>query len=175
MAIDPDTFYGTVALGDTYFGESLHETDWSTATSDRKERALLAATKSVDALVYAGYKTPVYDLLVADPDATDEEIEAAAATQLLEFPRDGSDTVPDDILFAVYEIARELLRGRDPQQEFENLWIGSEGAGSTRASYDRAGMLPIRHLSNGIVSFYAWRFLQPYLENQNSFDVRRVS
>jgi hypothetical protein len=173
VAIDPDTHYSTVEDANSYFENRLHEYDWSAAPTANKEKALLAATKDVDALVYDGYKTPAYDLLQADPDATDEELEAAADTQLLEFPRGGDADVPDDILFAVYEIAHERLRGRDPGMEIENLTLTSDGIGSTRVTSDRANP-PLEHLANGIVSWVAWRYLQPYLANSSSFNVRRI-
>jgi len=174
MPIDPDTYYGTVVLADTYFGERLHESDWALATVENKAKALLAATRDVDSLQYAGYKHPVFELLEDNPDATQDDIDTAAATQLLEFPRDEDDTVPDDVLISVYEIANERIRGRDPGQEFENLALTSEGVGSTRVSSDRTQMPP-RHLANGIVSWLAWRNLQPYFADINTFDVRRVS
>lgn len=173
MSIDPDTYYSTVEDADTYFENRLHEYDWSGASSANKEKAILAATQDVDALVYAGYKTPAYDLLQSDPDATEEELEAAAEDQLLEFPRDGDTDVPNDILLAVYEIAHERLRGRDPGMEIENLTLTSDGIGSTRVTSDRTNP-PLKHIANGIVSWVAWRYLQPYLANSSGFNVRRI-
>lgn len=172
MAIDSDTYYGTVELATTYFENRLHQTDWATATAEDKERALLAATRDVDRLRYAGYKTTVFDLLEADPDATQEEIDAADAEQALKFPRDGND-IPDEFLYAVYEIAHERLRGRDPDVEQENLRIASGGVGSTRSSLNTAGAAS-QHLANGIVSFTAWRYLLPLLASNNYFDIERA-
>lgn len=173
MAIDPDTYYGTVAAADTYFDNRLHQSDWAVALVENKDKALLAATRDVDRLSFAGVKTTVFDLLAANPDATDEEIAAADASQLLQFPRDGEDTVPENILLAVYEIADQRLRGRDPDQEQENLRISSGGVGSTRTSINIAGGANA-HLSNGIVSFTAWRYLLPFLDSNSSFDIERV-
>ena len=172
MAIDPDTYYSTVEDATDYFDNRLHQTDWSTATAEDKERALLAATRDVDRLSYAGYKTAVFELLEADPDATQEEIDAADATQPLKFPRDGND-IPETFLFAVYEIAHERLRGRDPDVEQENLRISSGGVGSTRSSLNTNGAANT-HLSNGIVSFTAWRYLLPLLASNNSFNIERA-
>jgi hypothetical protein len=173
MPIDEDTYYSTVAAADAYFANRLHEYDWSASSSENREKALLAATQDIDALVFAGLKTPAYDLLVADPDATDAELQAAADTQLLEFPRDGESDVPEAILIATYEIAHERLRGRDPAMELENLVLTSDGIGSTRLTSDRSQMPP-PHLSNGIVSWIAWRYLKPYLEVANYFAVKRI-
>lgn len=172
MPIDPSTYYGSVALATAYFDNRLHQTDWSVATAEDKERALLAATRDVDRLSYAGYKTTVFDLLEANPDATQDEIDAADEAQPLKFPRDGKD-IPETFLMAVYEIAHERLRGRDPDVEQENLRISSGGVGSTRSSLNTAGGANA-HLANGIVSFTAWRYLLPLLASNNSFDIERV-
>lgn len=172
MAIDPSLFYGTVAGGDTYFSQRLHESDWSIATTDNKEKALLAATQDVDALKFSGHKTPVFNLLETDPNATQAQIGAADATQAKQFPRD-NEAIPNALLYAVYEIAHERLRGRDPAIEHENLALSSDGVGSTRVStaYGGAGTA---HLANGIVSFIAWRHLLSLLDDNLSFDVNRV-
>jgi len=174
MAIDPASYYGTLAESIAYFTDRLHETDFLSKSSDMQERALLAATRNIDALSFSGYKTHVYDLLLANPDATDEEIAAADATQALQFPRDGDVEVPEAIKIATWEVAHELLRGRDPQMETENLVLTSDGAGSTRTSMDRSGPAPA-WLRNGIVSFVGWRYLMPYLDDNNTFDVRRTT
>jgi hypothetical protein len=165
--------YSTLAIADTYFANALHDTDWAGAPTASKIKALWDATLDVDALNYAGVKRPVYVLLQDNPDASAAEISTAAATQEREFPRDDSDDVPEAVEIAVFEIARARLRGKDPEQELENLWLTSDGSGSTRASYDRTNGPP-RHLANGIVSWIAWRWLQPLLANVSSFDVRRV-
>lgn len=166
-------YYGTVALADTYFDARLHETDWTGQSDARKEKALLAATRSIDALRYAGYKVPVQTLLDSDPNATDEEIAAASATQELEFPRGSDAEPPEAILLATYELAHELLLGRDPGREIENLYITSDRIGSTGVSRDTTGE-PVAHIANGIVSYAAWRYLMPYLANVSMFDVKRV-
>ena len=165
--------YSTLADANEYFDNRLHETAWAAATNEQRTKALYHATEDIDSLVYAGYKRPVYVVLEADPDATDAEIAAADATQARQFPRDEDTEVPDEVLIALYEIAYERLSGRDPDKEFENLSITSDGAGSIRVSFDRSGMPP-RHLANGIVSFTAWKYLQRYLADNNTFFVKRV-
>ena len=174
MAIDPNDYYGTLTEAVTYFEDRLHETDFLSKSSEMQEKALLAATRDIDALVFSGYKTPVYTLLQSNPDATDDEIAAADATQALQFPRDGDVAVPEQIKIATWEIAHERLRGRDPSIEKENLVLTSDGAGSTRFSMDRTGPAPA-WLRNGVVSFVAWRYLMPYLDDNNTFEVRRSS
>lgn len=174
MTISATDIYGSVAEGDAYFADRLHSEDWTTATSDNKLRALLAATRDIDLLLYSGVKNPVYDLITENPRATVAEIAAADATQLHEFPRNGDATVPKDIEYATYEIAIERLSGRNPDCELGNLELTSDGSGSTRLTYDRLSM-PMQHKTSGIISFTAWRMLQPYLDMNNTFVVTRVN
>ena len=175
MAIDPATYYKTIADYDAYFAERLYEQDWLGAPTDDKERAALAATRAADQLIYAGKKTAVFDLLEANPDATQAEIDAADASQPLKFPRDGDTTIPDNFFFGVCEEARALISGRDPDQEFENLWLSSDGVGSTRVSSNRNGMPPL-HTSHFLTSATAWKYFQEFVDpDVNTFTVNRVN
>jgi hypothetical protein len=176
MAIDPNEYYRTVADADAYFDEQLYATDWTAASADDKAKAMLAATRAVDSLQFQGLKKAVYDLLAANPDATDDEIQAAYDSQLLQFPRDTqtADTVPDDVFWGVCEEAMSLLSSKDPAQEFENLTLTSENVGGTKVSSDRSQMPP-QHIANFITSALAWKYLQRWLDPNNTFDHKRVS
>lgn len=146
--------YGSVTDANAYFAELLHADEWQGLSTDLKNRALNAATQDIDRLEFAGSK------LVAD--------------QALEFPREGTAEVPDEIKFACYEIAyARIADGRDPGREFEALKVQGDGAGSTRANFDRDNT-PLEHLANGIVSFSAWRFLKPFLSPKTGFNINRV-
>lgn len=172
MAIDPTKFYSTLADANTFFAEYLHS-KWSGKSDEDKEKALLAATRAIDKLSFNGYKKPVYDLLLSNPNATQAQIDAADATQLLQFPRDTQTVPPDNLLFAVYEEAHELIRGRRPNEEFDMAFATSTGAGTTRASYDRSELPD--HVKHGIVSFKAWTYLLPFLDDNNTFTILRQS
>lgn len=173
MAIDT-TYYGTIDEANEYFNMRLHENAWSALSAEDRPKALWAATLIIDALNFKGYKNTVYTLLVADEDATETEIRAAEASQVLEFPR-GSDTeVPEDIRMACYEITHSLAEGKDPQMELENLGITSQTFGSVRTSYNRS-QVPIEHIINGIPSSQAWRLLKPFLRDDDAVKLSRVS
>jgi hypothetical protein len=90
----------------------------------------------------------------------------------LQFPRDGATEVPEDIVRACYEEAQSLISGKNPSIELENLAMNSDGAGSTRHTYDRSHN-PARHLVNGITSFTAWTYIQPFLADVSTFEVVR--
>lgn len=98
-----------------------------------------------------------YDILTA----TDVDLAGNASAQVAII----NDNVPDYIAFAVFEEARELLSGRDPQQEYRNLVVTSDNVvGSTAMAYRRAARGP-NHTIHLITSPRAWQYLQPYLDS----------
>ena len=167
-------YYGTLSEANEYFDNRLHESAWYGARPSDRPKALIAATRIINTLNFKGYKSPVYDLLEADSEATDEEIREAEATQPNEFPR-GSDTeVPEDIRIACYEIAHSLLDGKDPELELENLGISSQGYESVRTTFSRS-QVPIEHIINGVPNASAWRLLRPFLRDEDAIKLARVS
>ena len=168
------TFYGSVSEATDYFAWRLHSPAWLRSSVADRPKALWAATMIIDALNFKGYKHPVYTLLTADADATDTEIRTAEASQALEFPRGADTTVPVDIRKASYEIAYSLLDGKDPELELENLGITSQGYASVRTTYSR-NQVPIEHIINGVPSPQAWRWLRPFLRDDDAIKLARVS
>jgi hypothetical protein len=168
------SFYGSVAEGSEYFAMRLHEFAWSDSTHDERQRALYAATQVIDSLNFKGCKHAVW-LLKQEPGcATDEAIREAEATQPLEYPRGADESVPEIIKKAVYEIAHSLLEGKDPEAELENLGIQSQGYASVRTTYAR-NQVPIEHIVNGIPNALAWRWLRPFLRDDDAIKLSRVS
>ena len=81
---------------------------------------------------------------------------------------------PDRVFFAQCEEAVSLLSNRDPQQEFENLTLTSDGVSTTRVSIDRSNMPP-QHTAHLFTSALAWKYLQEFLDNDNpTFDFHRI-
>jgi hypothetical protein len=173
MAITQE-YYGDEVEADDYFSKRLHEYAWTEASASDHTKALWAATLIIDALNFKGVKKAVYDLLAANPSASDEEIRVANASQTLEFPRDSDTVVPEAVRIACYEISHSLLDGKDPEMELENLGITSQGFGSVRTSYNRT-QIPIEHIINGIPSSQAWRYLMPFLRDDEAIRISRVS
>lgn len=175
VPIDESKLYRTATDADAYFREQLYASDWVNASNEDRDKALLAATRAIDALRFKGVKKAVYDVLDADPEATDAEIQAAYDSQVHQFPRDDqdADTVPDQVFYAVCEEAISLLSGRRPDEEYRNLLLSSDGVGSFRATTDSSQMPPA-HVAAFITSPIAWRYLKPYLDNCAVFGVKRV-
>lgn len=173
MSITSD-FYGTVVEANEYFSLRLHERAWTDAIPTDRSKALWAATVIIDALNFKGHRATVYTLLEATPLATDEEIREAEASQPLEFPRGADTVVPEDIRRATYEIAHAMLDGKDPELELETLGIVSQGYASVRTSYSR-NQVPIEHIINGVPSPQAWRWLKPFLRDDDQIVLSRVS
>ena len=172
MAIN--NYYGTVAEANEYFDARLHATVWLDSAVNDRPKALWAATLIIDALNFRGYKNTVYELLSSYPSATNEEIHEAEAAQPLEFPRGPDTEVPEVIRMASYEIAYALLDGKDPEMELETLGIVSQGYASVRTSYNR-NQVPIDHIINGIPSPQAWRWIMPFLRDDDQIILARVS
>jgi hypothetical protein len=280
-------FYRSINDADTYFSNQLFATDWTGASDDDKQKALIMASVMVDRLRFKGVKNSLWDALVAaggDPSKTgdqllastsltEREIETANEGQFKQWPRDGAadpelwrltitanngnytltfngvttanilynatvaditaalellttvdpgdftvtvteggtdgvgpydlqhagthnnslsatnvdlsgggsgsgltletvnDNVPRFVAFAIFEEARELLSGRDPQQEYRNMEITSENIGGQQASFAVSGSFlsksPPLHTIHQIVSPRAWHFLVPFLKRGN--------
>lgn len=173
------TPYATIQEAETYFASRLHETAWSQANANDREPALIAATRIIDSLSFKGYKAAVYAALLANSNVTDETvlqgiIRTAEASQELEFPRGADTAVPERIKWACYEIAYSLLDGVDPDLELENMSMNDHGIGSVRASYNR-NQEPLEHFMNGVPSATAWKYLKPFLRDDDQIRLIRVS
>ena len=145
--------YLTIGEAQAYFNERLHTEPWDCATPVDKDKALAMSTKTLDRLNYLGCKTDL--------------------TQELQFPRDADTVVPQDIKDATAEIALALLDGIDPELEFENLSMVSQGYGVVKSTYDRG--IVQEHYVAGIPSVTAWRMLKPYLRDPRTIDLNRVT
>lgn len=166
--------YVTIQFAQSYFDERLHETAWSLASAADRPKALLAATRIIDTLRYKGYKHTVYELLQSNPDATQDEIAAAALQQENEFPRGADTEVPMTIQWACCEIAYALLDGVDPDIELENLSAQDYGIGSVRGSFNRT-QEPLENVINGVPSVTAWKWIRPFLRDDDQIRLARIS
>ena len=145
--------YATIAEAQLYFDRILSKRPWDCASAAEKTLALAQATDIIDRLNFLGVKT--------------------LDTQLNQFPRKDDTVVPDDVKNASAAIALALLDGVDPELEYQNLHLKSQGYGSVRSSYDQVPPQP--HTAAGIPSVTAWRFLKPYLRDPNTIDLFRTS
>jgi len=148
------TPYVTRVVAQTYFDGRLNTTCWDDALDADKDKALLQATRALDRLNYRGKK--------ADPD------------QVLQFPRNGDTTIPDDIMCATAEEALALLEGKDPEMERDSLAIIKQEFGKAKIEYDRATARPI-YILHGIMSATAWSYILPYLRDPLTFEISRTT
>ncbi len=178
--------YGTVADATDYFANRLHEFAWTKANPTDRPKALIFATRIIDTLNFKGNKASVQTLLTANScdcdisralDAgcvTTEQVQTASLSQNLEFPRGTDTTVPDIIQCACFEISHSLLDGKDPEIELENLGVISQGYAAVRTTYSR-NHVPIEHLINYVPNALAWRFLKPFLRDEDAIILTRIS
>lgn len=153
MALTVKTPYLTVEDADSYFATMrLNSTAWDRASTADKTKALTQATADIDNLRFKGVKTN--------------------SKQLLEFPRDGSRVIPNEILYACCEQAYCYLDGQDAEFEFDQLSRMTDGFSSVRVAYD--SNKPRDHKQAGILSIVAWRYLKQFLVDPQSITFTRV-
>jgi len=138
--------YANAADGDAYYDGHLYATAWTAATLANKEKALVFATRLIDAeYQFAGWK--------------------ATEAQALQWPRvscrnpDGEDDLPTDavpraVVDATCELARELLivdRTGAPVGE----GVRYEVNGTTQTGYDKRDRRPIiSHVAQALLAKY---------------------
>jgi len=145
--------YASTTVVDTYATTRLNVAGWTAASAGEKTAAVTMATKIIDLLNYAGDK--------------------ASDTQDNQFPRGDDTDVPQDIIDAACEIAIALADGIDPDQEFENLAMVSQGYANIRTTYNR--VQPPEHIVHGVPSATAWRYLKKYLRDGRRVVLSRIS
>ncbi len=142
--------YVTLADADAYFETTPDSGTWTDKTNDQKNRALISATRWIDALSFYGAR--------------------CGTTQALKWPRedytvDGIDLactlIPVGIEIATYELARALANDTD-------AITGSTGTtgiydqvelGELKVKYKASSMTP--GMVNNVFDLYPW--LQTYL------------
>lgn len=145
-------YYGSVAGANEYFTLRLNVDDWNDAPTNEKLAALMQATRAIDRLNFAGEKL--------------------TTTQLLQFPRDDDENVPQDIMLACYEEALVLLAGNDPQEQISSMRLISQGISSAKETYDRS--TTPENVTSGILSHVAWAYIRPYLQDPREIILSRV-
>src|SRR5688500_17528609 len=110
--VDSNT-YASVADGDAYHDGHLYATSWTAATTANKEKALVLATRLIDASYqFHGWKTKSTQALQWPREgATDPDRKTMAFSALQNFfgPYFESDKMPKALVDATCEMAREVL------------------------------------------------------------------
>jgi len=145
--------YGTLVDSNTYF---------STLRYDRQ--AIWANSSEAARAACLGEATNLIDMLNFEGDKTDEE-------QELEFPRDGDTEVPTPIIHAAYEIAYQILSGRDVDIELENVEKVAVAFGQRRVDKEKSFVSEAK--TNGIPSERAWKLLKPFLRDPHKVKIIR--
>jgi len=144
--------YVELADADDYFETRIDSANWTDASDDVKEQALVTATQLIDEQAWIGY--------------------AVSSSQALAWPRKnavyfddklgqeisiGSTEIPERVKIAVYEQALHLVNNEDLQvgstQTFESISIGSISLSDSNGDVAR---IPIKTQN-------AMRFIKPLL------------
>jgi len=145
--------YGDVSRANQYLAKRLHSRKWRKKNPEERECLLIEAARIIDSLCYSGDKS--------------------IPEQPLEFPRNGTTTIPGDIETAAYEIALALASGSRPDNDLASLRVTSVGMSSVRTTYSQDFDL-LEHTLNGVPSAYAFRLLKPYLQTNTDIELKKV-
>lgn len=146
-------YYGSVLEGDTYFNNILSNDSWITATNPIKRVAIIQASLQIDTYNYRG----------------DKKYE----NQILQFPRDFQASVPDNVLYATFELANQIIKGRDRELVSNTLGVKRDRFDRIETEYDpRFVSEPTR---NQMPSSAAWAYLKPYFRNPIDISFERIS
>jgi len=147
------SIYGSVSDGDLYFANLFGRDAWKEASVADKNAALFEATQTIEMYNYRGDKT--------DPNQT------------LQFPRGGDTVVPTNIVWAAYEEAYQILRGRDNEAEVKDLRVQQRKFGQVVTQYMPGAKAP-PNVAAGMLSSKAWRLLTPYFRLAEEIKLIRV-
>ena len=144
--------YSDIPTADEYFlTQRLNSDEWFDYDDIKKSSALVTATRYIDTLNFIWNKT-------------DEN-------QPNEWPRNNQST-PRDIILACYEIAFQLICGRDVEYDAENL-DDTQQRFETYQVHTTQGPLQLFKI-HSIPSVVAWNLLSPYLRDGQSVLLSRV-
>jgi len=129
--------YVTYAEAEAYMSNRLFVVAWDGAGQQTCEKALMMATKRIDALMLSGAKT--------------------ASAQVLQFPRRGTISVPQGVKDAVCEEALAILAGGEDGNARADL----QAAGVT--SFNIGGMSETLKEGTGLLSSAALGLIAPYM------------
>ena len=170
------TPYLTADDAEAYFLGKFSSESWDDASEEQKTKALIEATNRIDRLNFTGLRTADYNVNTAavrnDSCFSISYPPDGSPGQVLEFPRNGNDTVPQDILAACCEIAYALLDGIDPEIEMQNANTTSQRFSALAETYDAD--IVLFAFKHGIPSLTAWNYLVPYLADPFSLSLKRI-
>jgi hypothetical protein len=149
--------YASVADGDAYHDGHLYASSWTAATTANKEKALVLATRLIDATYYFnGWKSKSPQALqwpregAVDPD---RKTMAFSALQNVFGPYFESDKIPKALVDATCEMAREvLITDRTDAPDGEGI-VQLGVVGSLNLIFDKKDRQPIiSHLAQSMLS-----------------------
>ena len=170
--IAPSNSYGGVGDAAQYFLTRLNTEAWDESDDLTRQKALIQATRIIDRLNFYGEKADPNQVLQFPRSITNMEIDPS--TGLPTQPVTTTDlTVPQDILYACYEIAIQLLDGVDPDMEVSALAQSSNKISSLQTNYNRSFVE--EHIRAGVPSYTAWTYLKSYLVDFRQLTLSRVN
>jgi len=161
LALPLLTAYISVYDASLYFQTRLGTDAWDNATPIDQAKSLAQATRSVERLNFAGIKV--------DPN---QPFQWPRVMNPRRVAQAGTPIFPQDIKFAICEIALNLLDGVDADLEDELLGSMSDAYATVRVTSDPK--VARDHIKAGIISVTAWRLLLPWLQDPRTVHIQKV-
>jgi hypothetical protein len=149
--------YASVAASDTYHDGHLYAADWTGASTGTKEKALIMATRLIDALYqFRGYRANNSQALQWPRSFARDNDKLGSFVPLQLASRDeyfASDALPKTLVDATIETARELIKANrtdDPDGEGIRRMTLTGALTVTFDPQDRAPVIP--HVAQAMLS-----------------------
>lgn len=142
--------YLTLEAAEIYYSTRLNIDEWVAASEEDKTKALNMAEKNILRLPFSGVQNTA--------DAV--------------FPRDGEDSIPEQVTDAMYEEALSLLSGKDNTKNLTDLHVKDSSFAGFSTTVDPNIDRP--WLLYNLTSPLAWQWLAPYLIDPRTFSVKQA-
>ena len=150
IVLSTNNFYGSVGDSINYHGNTITGASWLCHSDAKKMAALIEATRCIDLLPLKGCKTNT--------------------TQKLQFPRDGALEVPQEIIEATYEWAKEIIDGNTIGTD---LRVIRRQVGTVSTDYTQSNITLKDRL--GVSSNKVWALLSGYLLDPRQIKFCRIT
>lgn len=148
--------YASQAFANGYFADRTNCAAWTGATDSQKSAALAHATRHMNTLPYAGFKSG---------DINCE----------YEFPRNGDDTIPYEVSCACCEEALAILSGITIEGLQGKAGVASKSIGDVSTSYSGLGPGELLVQNRGFLSSVSLRLMALWMRDDDSFFLDRVN
>ena len=150
MAVTENNSLVTLDEAEDYFGGRLHAEAWDTAQPTEKPKALITATRQINAMQFQGVMASVSQphafprcyTQESIPDASVRYRPAGVAVCEIEIPERVKEACCEQALFLLAQSAYERKRNRDQAAGIHSMGVGSANEASSDKQVSKAQQGP---------------------------------